>query len=115
MKWTDIWHRPFNYDGSGYIWDRDCVMVFTVDDLTEENYPQMDAFCRNIVTALNGDGQVQKYPNLHIEDECDIYQGDQCIGCFRGWGHLTGGLKLPEEKAAGLQDEMIRYVMDKIS
>jgi hypothetical protein len=41
------------------------------------------------------------------------------IGSFRGWGHLTGSgssaLHLSEEKAASIQDELINYVMGKMS
>ena len=37
------------------------------------------------------------------------------IGYFRGWGHLVGGLNLDSEEAALLQDEMIQFIMDRIS
>lgn len=115
MKWTDIWQAPFWYDDCGYIFDKNNTMTFTVDDLTESNWKEMDDFCRNIVTALNGDGEVKKYPGLEVKDGCDIYRGEECIGYFRGWGHLTGGLKLSEEEAASVQDELVNYVMSKIS
>ena len=114
LKWTDIWNKPFNYDHYGYVWGADGVMTFTVDDLTEENDKWMQEFCANLVKALN-DEECQKYENLHIEDGCDLYQGETLIGYFRGWGHLCGGLKLSNEEAFRLQDEMIEYVMGKIS
>lgn len=113
LKWTDIWHKPFKYDHYGYVWDKDNVMTFSVDDLTEENDRWMQEFCDNLVKALNGE-ECNGYSDLHIEDGCDLYHGDELIGSFRGWGHLTGGLKMTPEKAAAIQDEMINYVMDKI-
>ena len=114
LKWTDIWNKPFKYDHYGYVWDTDNVMTFTVDDLTEENDRWMQEFCNNLVKALN-DEECKQYPGLHIEDGCDLYRGDELIGYFRGWGHLTGGLKLSNKEAFRLQDEMIEYVMGKIS
>ena len=114
MKWTDIWRKPFKYDHYGYVWDKDNVMTFTVDDLTPENDRWMQEFCDNLVKALN-DEECKQYPGLHIEDGCDLYRGDELIGYFRGWGHLTGGLKLSNEEAFRLQDEMIKAVLEKIS
>jgi len=114
LKWTDIWRKPFKYDHYGYVWDTDNVMTFTVDDLTEENEKWMQEFCDNLVNALN-DEECKRYPGLHIEDGCDLYRDDELIGYFRGWGHLTGGLKMKPEMAAKYQDEMIEYVMGKIS
>lgn len=114
LKWTDIWNKPFKYDHYGYVWGADGVMTFTVDDLTAENDFWMQEFCDNMVKALN-DEKCKKYPGLHIENGCDLYQYDDLIGAFRGWGHLTGGLKMKQEMAAQYQDEMIKAVMSKIS
>ena len=113
MKWTDIWKAPFWTDHYGYIWSAGNVMTFSVEDLTEENDQFIQEFCDNMVKALNGE-ESRKYENLHVEDGCDLYIGEELIGSFRGWGHLCGGLGLSNEVAAGLQDEMIAYVMDKI-
>jgi len=119
-SWKDIWQPPFWYDHYGYIWDKNNTMVFTVDDLTEENDIWMQRFCKNIVKALNGE-ECFKYPGLYIKDGCDLYQDDKevnqgevPIGSFRGWGHLTGGLKLSCKDAAKYQDEMINFVLSKI-
>ena len=113
MKWTDIWQKPFRHDHYGYVWGKDNVMTFSVDDLTEENDRWMQEFCDNMVKALNGE-ECNGYSDLRIEDECVLYKGDELIGFFRGWGHLCGSLKMKPEKAAAVQDEMINYVMDKI-
>ena len=113
MKWTDIWKKPFWTDHYGYVWDKDNVMTFTVDDLTPENDRWMQEFCDNMVKALNGE-ECNEYSNLHIEEGCDLYRGDELIGSFRGWGHLTGGLKMTPDEAIVVQDEMIKAVLEKI-
>lgn len=114
LKWTDIWQAPFWSDHYGYVWSAENVMTFTVDDLTEENDKWIQDFCNNMVKALNGE-ECQKYEDLHVEDGCDLYLGETLIGYFRGWGHLTGGLKMKKEMAAQYQDELIKAVMSKIS
>ena len=113
MKWTDIWRAHFSYDNYGYIWDSDNVMTFTINDLTEENDQWMQEFCDNMVKALNGE-ECKQYPGLNIKDGCDLYKGEELIGFFRGWGYLTGGLKMKPEKSEALQDEIIEFVMSKI-
>lgn len=114
LTWRDIWNAPYTTDHYGYVFGADGVMVFTVDDLTEENDKQMQEFCRNMADALNGK-ECKKYPGLYVNDGCDLYQFGNLIGYFRGWGHLTGGLKMKEEMAAQYQNEMIKVVMDLIS
>lgn len=117
LKWTDIWRPPFRNDNYGYIWDSDNVMTFSVDDLTEENDRWMQTFCDNMVKALNGE-ECEQYPGLNIKDGYDLYQQVQdnlLIGSFRGWGHLTGGLKMKPEQAAAVQDQLISFVLDKIA
>ena len=89
-------------------------MTFSVDDLTEENDQWMQKFCDNLVKALNGE-ECMKYPDLQVKDGCDLYRGEELIGSFRGWGHLTGGLNMKAEEAAQVQDDMIEFVMDKIA
>jgi hypothetical protein len=113
MKWTDIWQKPFRHDHYGYVWDKDNVMTFSVEDLTEENDKFIQEFCGNLVKALN-DEPCQKYPGLHIEHGCDLYKEETLIGSFRGWGNLIGGMKMKLEEAATVQDELIGYVMNKI-
>lgn len=114
LTWQDIWNEPFTTDDYGYVFGADGVMVFTVDDLTEENDKEMEEFCQNMVKALNGE-ECKKYPGLCVINGCDLYQFGNLIGYFRGWGHLTGGLKMKEEMAAQYQDEMIKSIMEKIS
>ena len=111
MKWTNIWHGPFKHDHYGYVWDKDNVMVFSVDDLTEENDRQMQEFCADLVAVLNGEEPSRRYSNLVVRDGCDVYHRGLLVGSFRGWGHLTGGLKLSTYEAAEVQDELIVHAL----
>ena len=112
--WTDVWKKPFKYDGYGYVWDGDNTMVFTVDDLRDDNEAFCKEFCENIVNVLNGDGHYGMYDGIYVKDGCDIYLGSELVGYFRGWGHLTGGLRLSTDDACELQDSLINYVIGKI-
>lgn len=120
MKWTDVWKTPFHYDGYGYIYDKDYTMTFSLDMHVDSEHPFIEKFINDMVTVLNGGELTEgRYSDLTIEDGCDLYYGDKMIGSFRGWGHLTGSgssaLHLSEEKAASIQDELINYVMGKMS
>ena len=115
MNWTDVWKPPFKTDHYGYVWDRDNVMTFSVDNLTKENNKEMRALCDDIVSVLNGESPKRKWERLSIQDGCDLYRGDELLGSFRGWGHLTGGLKLNNHQAAQVQDQLIREVLIAIA
>lgn len=116
MKWTDIWQPPFWYDHYGYVFAKDNVMVFTVEDLTEENDKFMNDLACNISAVLNGHSinEEDKYKNLEIKDGWDLYMNDEILGSFRGWGHLTGGLKLSYDDACAMQNDMMNFVLSKI-
>ena len=115
LDWKDIWHGPFKTDHYGYVWDRDNVMTFSLNDLTEENDAEMQSLCRDIVAALNGETPQKQWDGLIIKDGCDLYRGGELLGSFRGWGHLTGGLKLSGYEAAKVQDQLISNVLVKIA
>ena len=115
LDWKDVWHGPFKTDHYGYVWDRDNVMTFSVNDLTEENDAEMQRLCADIVTALNGDTLENRWDGLYVKEGCDLYKDNILLGSFRGWGHLTGGLKLSGYEAARVQDQLIKYVLTKLS
>lgn len=115
MNWTEVWHGPFKTDHYGYVWDRDNVMTFSVNDLTEENDAEMQRLCADIVTALNSGTLENHWDGLYVKEGCDLYKGEEFLGSFRGWGHLTGGLKLSGYEAAKVQDQLIKHVLTKLS
>lgn len=114
-SWKDIWKGPFWTDNYGWVYDADNTPVFTADDLNEDNDEFINTLTDDMVEVLNGKEPSQKYHGFEIRDGCDIYLDDVCIGYFRGWGHMCGSLKLSSEKAAKYQDEMIEFVLSKIS
>lgn len=114
-SWKDIWKGPFWSDDYGWVYDKDNIPVFTADDLNEENDKFINTLTNDIAAVLNNKEPSQKYDRFEIKDGCDIYLGDVCIGYFRGWGHMCGGLKLSSTDAAKYQDEMIEFVLNKIS
>ena len=113
-SFMEVWKPPFWTDHYGYIWDKENNMTFSTDDLREDNDAFVQEFCDNLVNALNGK-ECKKYNGLEIKDGCDLYINGELFGYFRGWGHLCGGLKLPEEEATRLQDELIAHSMRLIS
>ena len=123
IDFKECWKLPFRYDGYGYIWSDDNVMVFTFndpEDCSEEAYKKMDDMALNFVSLLNGEGG-EKIPNLVVRGGVDLYiEGniwDKHIGYFRGWGHLTGSgaLRMSEQDAAEVQDEFIAWCLEKLS
>ena len=116
MKWTEVWTKVFRYDGYGYIWSGNDVMVFTTDMERDPCSDFIKKLMNDMLTVLNGGELKTKYEHLNIKDGCDLYYGDISIGSFRGWGHLTGtgALHLPENEAAKIQDELIEFVLNKM-
>lgn len=120
VNFKEVWKLPFKYDEWGYIWTSEREMVFTFDDSVIEKKVngviKMDnTFAYNFTNLLNGkDGE--KISGLEVKDGCDLYMDGKYIGCFRGWGHLTGigGLNLSDEDAAEVQDEFIADCLTKL-
>ena len=51
------------------------------------------------------------------DDVTEIYYKGEFQFLVRGWGHLTGcgGLNLPEDLAAKMQDGFIAYILDRLN
>ena len=113
-SFKDIWKPPFKNDHYGYVWSKDNVMTFTIDDLTEDNEDFVNEFADNIVNVLNGKEVTRKYEDIETKDGCDIYINNELVGYFRGWGHMIGGLNLSPEEASKYQDELIQFVLTKL-
>lgn len=113
---NDIWKLPFKKDSGGYacyIYDSDMNICF--DYLYDDNIDEYD----RIVGLLNGDVvNYKKFDNVVYDDE-NIYVSDgnaepHNILLVRGWGLLTGALKLSFAEAIKLQKELIAYCSDKL-
>lgn len=119
INFKDVWKPPFKYDGWGYIWSSNNVMTFTVDLYydTEDEYSRINKIMKNFVKVLNDEKDFEKMEGITVRNGCDIYLNDECLGYFRGWGHLTGSgaLNLKPDVAAKIQDEFINDFVSKIS
>lgn len=74
---------------------------------------------KHIIDVINGDCVSDFKPEWKLSDDepCKItYKGEYQF-LVRGWGYLTGcgGLNLPEELAAKMQDGFIEYILDKLN
>ena len=115
--WRDVWGPYFHYFW-GYVSDNFDHSAFSLDLDRDENNPYIILLCNRIANVLQtGEELKEKYENLEIKDCCDLYWEGLRIGSFRGWGYLTGpgGLHLSDDRARELQDQMIDYVMTRIS
>ena len=115
--WRDVWGPYFSYYW-GYVNDNFGTMAFSVSVHRDGENPWITLLCNRIADVLETGNELdEKYEGLEIKNGCDLYWEGLEIGSFRGWGHLTGpgGLNLPEERATELQNQMIDYVMTRIS
>lgn len=115
MKFTDVWKLPFVKDPEGYciyIWDSNNRMCF---NFLGDDY---DLYVR-IVKLLNGE-EAQPFKGVGRDEETIAVSDDvtkntaaPCL-LVRGWGHLTGSLKLDAKEAIKLQNELIDYCVAKL-
>lgn len=68
-----------------------------------------------IINILNGKSTT-KISEVSYKD-CNLYIRDKCIAAIRGWGYLvgTGGLNLPEEEAAKIQDDFGNWIVETLT
>ena len=124
VDYNKVWVRPFKFDDMAYIWDKNNEMVFTVEDdifakRGEDGTMLWDSsFGYRFTDLLNEVPNTEKLSDLEIRDGCDLYMKDKMLGCFRGWGHLTGTgrgcFHLREEDAAEVQDEFMADCLSKL-
>lgn len=121
--WTECYKLPLHLDDyCVFAWDADGGMALSCFELKYDekgNYllgePER---IKHIIDVINGDCSSDFEPEWKLSDEpCAItYKGERQF-LVRGWGHLTGcgGLNLPGELAAKMQDEFINYILDKLN
>lgn len=118
IDWTDIWHFPLWYDDCDYAWSKDekegLIMALTFEEdygLDENGNPYCTGRNKHLMDIINGVCPNDTDKNWSVKDGCDIYDGDEYIFCARGWGHLTGVLKLSSKEACEVQDGFINYIL----
>lgn len=115
LNFKDVWTFPFKKDPGGYssyVWDSKSHICF---DFLSNDYDLYD----RIVKLLNGD-DAPKFKHvgrdrihIHVSESGEINDRKHVL-LVRGWGHLTGGLKLSSEEAIRLQDELLDYCVSML-
>lgn len=112
--------------------DFDGDLVFTDDDLrafdftTKKDYKKFDFSDKNsqqlIVGIINGDvkmsstgSMVYSQGTIYIRDKEKDNNILREFIIIRGYGHLTGTLKLNENKAKSIQDDFAKFIIKQLS
>ena len=112
IHWNDVYKLPLHADCCcSYAWTPDETMVldFELD---------VDMKVREeIIAIINKEKESSTKGKWHVEDAIDFFLDDVYMFCVRGWGHLTGtgAMHLPEESAARIQDEFVKYILDRLN
>lgn len=122
--WRECYKLPLHLDDYCiYAWDADGEMALSCFNLRYDengNYlPGEQERIKHIIDVINGVclSDFESEWKLSNDETCAItYKGEYQF-LVRGWGHLTGcgGLNLPAELAAKMQDEFINYIIDKLN
>ena len=117
MNWYDVWKLPLKLDeyGESYVFDSQGQMALMFYDEDDKGITSLGSKTRKkIVDVING--EINDTPMLfqHTGGEILDSSGDY-IFCIRGWGHLTGVLKLNSSQAARIQDDFGNYIVYKLN
>jgi hypothetical protein len=112
MDWKEVYKLPFKYDDYNYVWADNGTMTLTFDiDYCEEN--KRDIILK-VVNKLNGDSSI-KFKNKFELEEIEFYYDNEFVFTIRGWGHLTGVLKLSEIEAEKTQDDFALWILETLN
>ena len=122
-NWTECYKLPLHLDDyCSYAWDVDGNMALSAFDLV---YDEHDDFApgekeriNHIIDIINGECPTDYEAKWTTGDDVtEIYYDGKFQFLVRGWGYLTGcgGLNLPEDLAAKIQDEFIAYILGKLN
>jgi hypothetical protein len=114
MDWRKVYKLPFKYDDYNYVcvWADNGTMTLTFDiDYCEEN--KRDIIMK-VVNKLNGDSSIKFKKKFELE-EIEFYYDNEFVFTIRGWGHLTGVLKLSEIEAEKTQDDFALWILETLN
>ena len=109
-------------DSSGWVIgtseDGTYIHCFDWEDSSFTNKYEPTEIQKLLLRKINGEDVV--LPSKHKftssdDDPCIIECNSEPIICMRGWGMLRGSYKLPEEKAAKIQDEFKYFIIDRLN
>ena len=112
MDWRKVYKLPFKYDDYNYVWADNGTMTLTFDiDYCEED--KRDVILK-VVKKLNGDSSIKFKKKFELE-EIEFYYHNEFVFTIRGWGHLTGVLKLSEIEAEKTQDDFALWILETLN
>lgn len=109
MTFKEVYRPPFTTDGV-FVYGQGNVVALMPGD-TDCPYEILERACH----VLNG--VVPSKGNRKIGcDGPEIYLNGDLFLVVRGWGYLTGvgGLNLPHDEAARIQDDFARWVAGRL-
>lgn len=128
MEWKDAFKLPLQFmseDFTAKVLTNDFSMAFDfmtqfmkgiVNDKPIRMLTNVDR--RNVLALINGEREGFLEGTVKfIKEEGVITLDGAVIILIRGWGHLTGGggLNLPADEAARIQDEFGNFIANQLS
>lgn len=122
--WTECYKLPLHLALYGiYAFDADGGMALSCFNYKYDergNYMAGETErIKHIVDIINGEKPSDFEPEWELDENetCQINYKGEFQFLVRGWGHLTGcgGLNLPGELAAEMQDGFINYILDRLN
>lgn len=122
--WTECYKLPLHLDLYGcYAFDADgCMALSSFNYKYDERGNYMageQERIKHIVEIINGEKPSDFEPEWELDENetCQINYKGEFQFLVRGWGHLTGcgGLNLPAELAAEMQDGFINYILGRLN
>lgn len=109
ITFKEVYQLPLHIDKYCpiYVYSSNRVMTFNVNLDNEDK-------AKEVLSVINGDAE-NKYENVEYKDG-RIFVDCKPLFLIRGWGHLTGcgGLNLPSETAAKIQDDFGNWIVGKL-
>ena len=112
IHWNDVYKLPLHADHHGsYAWTPDDTMALDFDFDVEMKVRE------EIIATINGEKESSTKGKWYVANAIDFFLDGVYMFCVRGWGHLTGtgAMHLPEESAARIQDEFVKYIISRIN
>lgn len=110
LTFKDVYQLPLRIDEFCPIY------VFSENNVTAFNIITEDAdLISEILEIINGNSKKKISNNVAFEDGYILIDREPVL-LVRGWGYLTGsgGLNLPSEKAAKIQDDFADWVVNRL-
>jgi len=106
-KWDQIYKLPLKLDDyNTYAWSKNGTMSLMFDGRIKKEDKE------KIIKCINGEINF-KISNLN-EKDTEFFDGDDYIFCVRGWSYLTRTLNFKVNKAAKIQDDFCKYILNKL-